>query len=341
MRKILFTALAVVALVGAACGNDDNNDKTAKGPSGAQSYAVDIDAAASPQFQIGAYFPGAITVRPGDTIVFTNKSKAHPHTVTLGIKADQSNRPPIITPQGVENPAAFGPCFTDTEPSTTFTACPTPPNPAAPPAFAGKGYWNSGILSTAAGPTVPGSTTVKLADSIAPGDYTFLCMLHPFMVGSLKVAAKDTDRLAPATVKANGERDAAAAVTATASLTPPAPSGNVSAGWGDRITAVMAYDPATISVKAGDTVTWKTASPYEPHTITFQSPFKTPSDKGATSPAGVKSGGTYTSGFTSSGLIGPAPFFPGNTFSLKFAKAGTYNYVCAIHPGMAGVVTVT
>ena len=88
----------------------------AEGPSGAQTYEVDVDAAASPEYMVATYFPAKLTVRPGDTIVFNNKSKAWPHTVTLGIKADQSNRPPTVTDKG-ENPAAFGPCFTDTEPS--------------------------------------------------------------------------------------------------------------------------------------------------------------------------------------------------------------------------------
>ena len=103
----------------------------------------------------------------------------------------------------------------------------------------------------------------------------------------------------------------------------------------------MLYDPKTITVKSGDTVTWKAANPFEPHTVTFESKFKSPADEGATVPAGVKSGGTYTGGFTSSGLFGPPPIYPGTEFSLKFTKAGTYNYVCAIHPAMAGTVTVT
>jgi plastocyanin len=338
MRKILVIVLAAVALLGAACGDD--NDNEAKGPEGPQSYAVDVDAAAQPQFQVGAYFPGALTVRPGDTIVFTNKSASHPHTVTLGIESD-ANRPALITAKG-ENPVAFGPCFTDQAPTPQLTACPTPPNPASPPAFTGKGYWNSGLIATSAGPTIPASITVKLADTIAPGDYRFLCMLHPFMAGQIKVAAKDTDRKSPTEVRAAADAAAQQMIAATAALKPPtAAAGTVTAGWGDRVTAVMGFDPATINVKTGDTVTWKTASPYEPHTVTFQSPFKTPSDPGATAPAGVKSGGTYTSGFTSSGLFGPAPFFPSDTFSLKFSKAGTYDYVCAIHPGMKGQVVVT
>jgi plastocyanin len=341
MRKTMVLILAAVMLLGAACGDDDDDGgEAAQAPAGAQTYDVDVDADVSPQYQVSAYFPGKITVRPGDTIVFTNKSKAHPHTVTLGIKPDQSNRPALVDDKGVENPVAFGPCFTDTEPSPQLTACPTPPNPASPPEFAGKGYWNSGIIATV-GQASP-KVSVKIADNTPPGDYSYLCMLHAFMVGTMTVADDDADRKAPAAVRTEATSASAAVAGKVGDLKPPAATpGTVTAGYGDRITAVNLYDPQTITVKSGDTVTWKTTSPYEPHTVTFQSPFKTPSDEGATAPAGVKSGGTYTAGFTSSGLFGPPPFFPSDTFSLTFTKAGTYNYVCTIHPGMTGAVTVT
>jgi plastocyanin len=52
-------------------------------------------------------------------------------------------------------------------------------------------------------------------------------------------------------------------------------------------------------------------------------------------------GGTYGgSGVHSSGL--QASFPPALvTYNLKFTKAGTYNYVCLVHPGMTGQVVVS
>lgn len=338
MRKFMAICLAAVALLGAACGSDDDEPEA---PEGAQSYAVDVDANADPKFQISAYFPGVLTVRPGDTIVFDNKSKAHPHTITFGIKADNSNRPPLFTDKG-DNPVAFGPCFTDQDSTPQLTACPTPPNPAAPPEYAGKGYWNSGLLSQAAGPTSPQKITLKLASTIAPGNYQYLCLLHPFMIGSIKVAESDEERETVEAVRTAATEGAAIAIAGAAALKPPAAiPGAVSVDWGNRLVAVMDYDPKSISVKVGEFVTWKNASPYEPHTVTFESPFKTPGDPGVAVPAGVKFGGTYTGGFTSSGFFGPQPIATRDTFVLKFGKAGTYQYVCTIHPGMAGTVVVT
>jgi plastocyanin len=43
-----------------------------------------------------------------------------------------------------------------------------------------------------------------------------------------------------------------------------------------------------------------------------------------------------TGGFHSSGLLGQD-----DTFTLRFAKAGTYPYACAIHPQMIGTVVVS
>jgi plastocyanin len=39
---------------------------------------------------------------------------------------------------------------------------------------------------------------------------------------------------------------------------------------------------------------------------------------------------------------GQEQIFPGsgNTFTVTFDKAGTYNYICAIHPYMSGSIVV-
>jgi plastocyanin len=338
MRKTLSITLVVVALVAAACGG---GGKKAKGPTGPQTYNIQVDAATPPGQQISAYFPGVVKVRPGDTLVFTNKAAGTPHTITFGLKNDNSNRPAPVTQAGAPNPVAFGPCFTDADLAAGATACPTPPNPANAPAFGGKGFWNSGVIANNTPNTSP-KVTVKLGDSIPVGLYKYVCLLHSYMAGAIKVMPKDKQRLSPTAESANGDAAATKAVTSAAALKPPAAQpGKVTAGWGDRVVAINGFDPATISAKVGELVTWTAANPYEPHTVTFQSTFTSPEQPGALAPAGVASGGSYTSGLTSSGIFGPPPFFPSASFSLKFSKAGTYKYVCVLHPGMAGTVTVT
>ena len=73
----------------------------------------------------------------------------------------------------------------------------------------------------------------------------------------------------------------------------------------------FAFVPATLSVHAGGTVTW-TNHDEEPHTV-------------------AASDGTFHSPGMGTGA----------TFSHTFAAAGTFDYVCSIHPMMHGTVVVT
>jgi plastocyanin len=75
----------------------------------------------------------------------------------------------------------------------------------------------------------------------------------------------------------------------------------------------IAFEPADITVKAGTTVTW-TNSDDIPHTVT-------------------KEGGPGAE-FDSGDLD------PGSTFEQTFDAPGKVDYVCTIHPGQAGTVTV-
>jgi plastocyanin len=71
-----------------------------------------------------------------------------------------------------------------------------------------------------------------------------------------------------------------------------------------------AYDPATVTIKVGDTVTWVNQDAPKHDVVADNGEFKSDLfDKGA-------------------------------TFSFTFAKAGTYPYHCSIHPGMTGTIIV-
>jgi plastocyanin len=101
---------------------------------------------------------------------------------------------------------------------------------------------------------------------------------------------------------------------------------NVSmAGWGGAAhaanagvdaTAALAFSPASVTITAGDTVTW-TVTGAAPHTVT--------SDDGA---------------FSSPGSF----LTTGQTYQFTFSTPGTYHYHCEIHgapgSGMIGTVVV-
>jgi amicyanin len=73
----------------------------------------------------------------------------------------------------------------------------------------------------------------------------------------------------------------------------------------------FAFAPATLTVKAGTTVTW-TNKDEDPHTV-------------------VDNGGAFRSQALGSG----------GTYSFTFPTAGTFDYICSIHPFMHGTVVVT
>jgi plastocyanin len=79
----------------------------------------------------------------------------------------------------------------------------------------------------------------------------------------------------------------------------------------DRTVTIQgfAFSPKTVSVNVGDTVTWRNNDDTA-HTATDSGKFNT-------------------------GDIGP-----GAAKSVTFKAAGTYSYICAIHPTMTGTVVV-
>lgn len=96
----------------------------------------------------------------------------------------------------------------------------------------------------------------------------------------------------------------------------PAPAAIQTVTSGTAATTVkqtddLKFDPSSATAKVGDIVEF-TNSGTTPHNVTF--------DAGTASP-------------TMNG---------GDTFLVKFTKAGSYHYVCTFHaPGMAGTITVS
>lgn len=95
------------------------------------------------------------------------------------------------------------------------------------------------------------------------------------------------------------------------------------------------YYPATITIDAGDSITW-TYPAGEPHTVTFLGPKSAPPPPNDPNDP-VPAGGTSYDGttYTSSGFM-----LLGQKYTLTFPKEGTYTYYCLIHGEMVGKVIV-
>jgi len=352
MRSLVI--LAAVVLLAGGC-SDDGSDNAAEttttastAPTGPQQYTVVVDGPSTlgaENFVFGTYFPSNLNVRPGDTITYDNRSSNDIHTVTFGVKSDRSDQPPTVLKSRQANPVVFGPCYT-TEPARPNITCPPPT--AGAPEFTGKGFWNSGVIMPTPLPPEAGpkTTTVKLADEVAPGKYTVTCLLHPHMEHGVTVVGSDAERQSPAEVAATadkelGELKAQATSLAIPPAGPTANGADVSSGWSNKLVAINRFHPQSVTIKVGQTVTWRVDSDWMPHTVSFQPPFQSPAEPDALKPSGVKSGGKFAGGESHSGIFGPPPDGLVNTFTLTFTKTGKYSYGCLLHPGMSGTVEVS
>ncbi|MBI2846707.1 MAG: cupredoxin family copper-binding protein [Chloroflexi bacterium] len=89
----------------------------------------------------------------------------------------------------------------------------------------------------------------------------------------------------------------------------PSPTPTPPAGAIEVTIQSFAFSPATLTIKKGTTVTW-TNKDSVPHT--------------------VKGWGTESSSMGA-----------GQSYSYKFDSAGTYDYICGVHPYMKATVVVT
>jgi plastocyanin len=86
---------------------------------------------------------------------------------------------------------------------------------------------------------------------------------------------------------------------------------------GTGIQQSLNFQPSSVTVARGGTVTWTNNDKNIPHTVTSTS-----------WPAGATSFDSGQMNYTA-------------TFKVTFTVDGTYNYVCSYHPWMHGSVTVT
>jgi plastocyanin len=99
--------------------------------------------------------------------------------------------------------------------------------------------------------------------------------------------------------------------TSTSTSAPAASSSSSSGSGGVTIKAAgFAFAPKSVTVKKGQKVTWTNSDP-APHNIT-----------------------------SSDGTIKSKDFTKGQSFTYTATKAGTFNYICTIHPQMKATLTV-
>ncbi len=389
---VLIAVFAAVALVAAACSKAEPTPVPL-------TLAVQVDGKASTyNSTFLAYFPNELTARPGDTVQFKLVDTGEPHTVTFGTLADQAlaaaakaaaapNAPPGVgdavpemqklpnlLPEGPGDAiqAAAQPCFLASGDPPASDACAKAQQ--TQPAFNGKQtFYNSGWLA-------PDQIfSVKLADDIAPGTYSYFCLLHrSIMSGKVTVVAKSASVATADQVKQKGADQLAQLVKALQPAADQLKQATVDHAQAGNLSQdvfngeVNEFGPKPINIKVGGSVTWMVLGP---HTIGFNVPQNAKGVRQAApdgsvhingdvfAPAGgpgqpappanapppdpnappilIDAGSWDGTGYHSSGAIISLPPGPFFAYKLTFTKAGTYKYICQIHDGMEAAVNVS
>lgn len=356
-----FRATLIVATmaVGLVCGTAGAATKTttagpplAKPPAGVPPYA-DV-----PQF-----FPTTTAVHAGDTVkwkFFGFHSVYFPKqggkNVVL-LTADATRKYAELDPAGA-------PFFFNGGPQLVA-------NP--PAAFPLGGKTEDGKAATGSGVPQSDSFVYKLKFPKA-GSFTYYCTIHANMKATVKVLPKVKKVRSVAADKKAIDKQVATAIAAVKKDDKRAPAAGdvVEAGRDTNATSLLAFFPAKKTVPVGTKVDFRMSpKTNEIHTVTFGSDailakggFVDTVEKAVIAPlpgtgqngppvlgmpgsvfypsdqGPLSFDGTQHGGFLNAGLMGAKPLPLPTHDEVTFTKAGTYNYVCMIHPEMKGQIIV-
>jgi plastocyanin len=331
----LATIAAAMLVIGAACGSDDDAASKTKASGAIKSEPITIQAGVSdpvhPQIAVLQYMPVKATVSVGQKVIWSWADTREPHSVTF-FPPGQSAPPPG------SDPALFAP---------------TPPTGA----YDGSTMVNSGLLPLGPQAVPPFEMTFSKT-----GTYSYVCVIHPQMVGSITVAAGDAGETAAAVAtRGEGEKgqwlaegnEAFGKYQAAAPVKTKNRDGTTTwkleMGTSTAHTDILAFAPIPAEVKKGDKVTFVNNSG-APHTASFfnqHPPILNPEDPAVGKPApGPSPQKLNMKDMFNTGVLPPnAPPAAGppeaaRSFTFSVPTAGSYQYICIYHApsGMAGEI---
>jgi plastocyanin len=316
---------------------------------------------------LNQFFPASIAVHAGDAVKFQPFGF---HLVNFPKKGEAP--PPLASLDPAHliagaNDAAGQPYW--------FNGLGTPVIPAIVGLGSGSGKAYDGTQELGSGfPAGNGPPKPFVVKFPKAGSYTYYCVLHPGMKGTVKVVAKSAK---VPSAKADAARAKAQLARGLVTLKridkQKAPANTVIAGPDKKSAVLYRYTPSTLTTKVNTPITLTMSSgTSEDHTFTFAKDVKAAikaADKtfigplpgtGTTGPPTlafdpkwalsteapgqpvVLDGANHGDGLVNSGVLdGDAKSpFP-QKFTVSFSKPGAYSYFCAIHTFMKGKVTVT
>jgi len=336
-RAALVVATAAMVALGAACGSsdDDKGGSQAKAGGTVENEAITIRAGVSDpthnQIAVLQYMPAKATVAVGQKVRWRWEETKEPHSVTF-----------LAPGQAAPDPG-----------TDTSLFAPTPPTGS----YDGSALVNSGLLPLGPDAVPPFEMTFS-----KPGTYSYLCAIHPQMVGTIVVTDSGAGETAAA-VTTRGDQEKGqwlaegneaynrlmSAAPASTKNKDGSTTWKVEMGTSTAHTDILAFAPVPATVKRGDKVTFVNNS-MAPHTASFfnqQPPITNPEDaaaqKAAPGPSPQKLNATD---LFNTGLLPPnappgaGPPEAARSFTFSVPTAGDYQYVCIFHApsGMAGAI---
>jgi plastocyanin len=300
---------------------------------------------------VNDFFLHRVTISQGDTVAFRIDGF---HTVDLPGKSGKDL--PLLVPgpiaTGVNDAAGTPFWFNGHVPSIGFNST----------LFASSGsrtYNGSARIDSGLPLGPPGSAKPLKVRFTKAGTYKFFCDVHPGMVGYVVVKPKGQP------VPSAAQNSTALTSQITTDILSAKKLANTKVG-ADHVSLgeanskgveLFAMFPATLSVKPGTVVTFSMSNASrETHTATFgPRAYLTALANGFTKPP-IAPNAVYPSspvqpipiaptshgnGFANTGALDSDPLTPlPASGSIKFTQAGTYHFICLIHPFMQGTIIV-
>lgn len=301
---------------------------------------------------VNGFFMQRVTIHVGDVVSFKNLGF---HTIDL--PGSTGKDLPFLLPtgttvSGVKDAAGSPFWFNNLVPN--LGPNPVLFRPTTVASYNGTTRVDSGLPAGAGAPKPMKVTFTKA------GTYKYFCDVHPGMVGtvvvkpankSIPTAKQDTAALSQqiATVVGSAKKLALTKV----------PAGHVSVGVSNKLgLELFTMFPSTLRVKKGAVVTFAMSkASRETHTATFGPtgylttlangfqgaviPPQAVYPSSPTKPVAL-SATSHGNGFANTGAIDsdPATAQVPTSSAVQFNSAGTYHYICLIHPFMRGTIIV-
>ena len=243
--------------------------------------------------------------------------------------------------------------------------------PGAPvESYDGSAMVSSGVMSNAPpAPDAPPNNVMSVLMN-TEGVFDYVCLLHPQMTGTVTVVADNAEADSQADIDAMAAAEEAAlraqieGIRAAGEMiqTEAGPNGttiwhvNVGPIGFDSQLELYEFMADNLTIQEGDTVIWANVAP-SIHTVTFHPgqpapAFLAPEPQEAGPPILVVNPMTVFpvkptaefdgTGYRNSGIMSGFGGPGGSSFSMTFSKAGSFDYICAIHGelGMEANITV-